>query len=274
MAGDITTEMVAAETTHTGGSLVQAINILGGDAENLEQAKREPGDVVAYLELHIEQGKVLEREGFPVGVVTAVAGPYRGSVTITGQADHAGATPMDDRKDALPAAAELILAVERIAKTPEFSPDAVGTTGWIQNHPNMVNVIPGEVTVRMEFRSTELTALENMKSHFESELGAIAKRRGLSATFEWQHNEAPVKIPDDLQNIVARACQQLDLPVFHLPSRASHDAARLAHIMPVGMVFIPCKDGKSHTPDEWAELNDIVTGTQVLGRSLLLLDGA
>jgi N-carbamoyl-L-amino-acid hydrolase len=272
MAGDITTEMVATGTTHTGDSLVQAINILGGDAGNLEQARRQPGDVVAYLELHIEQGKVLEQGKYPVGVVTAVAGPYRGSVTITGQADHAGATPMPDRKDALPGAAELILAVERIAKTPEFSPDAVGTTGWIQNHPNMVNVIPGEVTLRMEFRSTELKALESMKSYFESELGSIAKRRGLSAKFEWQHNEAPVKIPDELQNIVAQACKELDLPVFHLPSRASHDAARLAHIMPVGMVFIPCKDGKSHTPDEWAELDDIVTGTQVLGRSLLLLD--
>ena len=272
MAGDVTGEMVSAAQAPSGEPLADAIDALGGDAAHLDQARRRPGDVLGYLELHIEQGPVLEREGYPVGVVTAVAGPYRGAVTLTGQADHAGATLMPERRDALAGAAELVLAVEEIASAPEFSPDAVGTIGWMQVHPNMVNVIPGQVAMQMEFRSTQLQALEAMKARFEDQLGAIAKRRGLTASFEWQHVETPVPIPADLQAIIAEACQELSVPTLRLPSRASHDAARLALVMPVGMVFIPCRDGKSHTPEEWAELEHIVTGTQVLGRSLLKLD--
>ena len=272
MAGDVTAEMVAEATTPDGGALPDAIARLGGDPSRLDEARRKPGDIYGYLEMHIEQGPVLERAGMEVGVVTIVAAPCRAVVSLTGVADHAGATAMPDRRDALAGAAELTLAVERTVSTPDIVQESVGTVGFLRVSPNMVNVIPGRVDLTVEVRSTQTEALLWAREEIERSLREIADRRGLAATLEWQHLEEPVTIPLGMQEIVAESAESLRLRTLRLPSRASHDAARLAPVAPVGMVFIPCLDGRSHCPEEWAELDDIVTGTQVLAGALLRLD--
>ncbi len=272
MAGDVTADMVALATTPDGGTLPDAIVRLGGDPSRLDEARRKPGDIFGYLEMHIEQGPVLERAGMEVGVVTIIAAPCRAVVSLTGVADHAGATAMPDRRDALAGAAELTLAVERTVSTPDIVQESVGTVGFLRVSPNMVNVIPGRVDLTVEVRSTQTEALLWAREEIERSLREIADRRGLGATLEWQHLEEPVTIPLGMQDIVAESAESLRLRTLRLPSRASHDAARLAPVAPVGMVFIPCLDGRSHCPEEWAELDDIVTGAQVLAGALLRLD--
>lgn len=272
MAGDVTADMVARATTPDGSRLTDAIRRLGGDATRLEEARRNPGSIYGYLELHIEQGPVLERAGMEVGIVTVVAAPCRAVVSLTGVADHAGATAMQDRRDALAGAAELTLAVERVVSAPDIVQESVGTVGFLRVTPNMVNVIPGRVDLTVEVRSTQTEALLWAREEIERSLQELADRRGLEATLEWQHLEEPVPIPLHMQDVVAESADSLRLRTLRLPSRASHDAARLAPVSPVGMVFIPCRDGRSHCPEEWAELDDIVTGAQVLAGALLRLD--
>ncbi len=272
MAGDVTAAMVAEASTSFGEALPDAIARLGGDPARLDGARREPGAVFGYLELHIEQGPVLERAGLGIGVVTVVAAPCRAVVSLTGVADHAGATAMADRRDALAGAAELTLAVERIVSSPDIVQESVGTVGFIRVSPNMVNVIPGHVEMTIEVRSTQNEALTWAREEIEGALREISARRSLVAALEWQHLESPVLIPVNMQEIVANAATDLRIPSMRLPSRASHDAARLAPVAPVGMVFIPCRGGRSHCPEEWAEIEDIVAGVQVLGQALLKLD--
>ena len=272
ISGDITPEQVAAATTPSGVPLPQAIDALGGDSSHLENALRKPGEVAGYLELHIEQGPVLEKEMYDVGVVTAIAAPCRGLVTLTGEADHAGATLMGDRRDALAGAAEAVLALERVVSAPDLVQDTVGTVGSIEVHPNMVNIIPGQVKLWVEVRSIHQRDIDEAKRRFGDEITSMAERRGLQISLEWLHSETPVQVPQPMHDVVAEACRDLGISHTSLPSRATHDAARLASIVPVAMVFVPCKDGKSHTPDEWVDLEQIVRGVRVLGRALLLLD--
>ncbi|MBM3940765.1 MAG: Zn-dependent hydrolase [SAR202 cluster bacterium] len=272
MSGNLTAAQIGDERTPFGQSVQQAIGELGGDFHKLREARRNPGDIAGYLELHIEQGPELERAGLDLAVVTAIAAPWRGMATIVGSADHAGATRMPDRRDALAGAAELILAVERIVSSPDLVQESVGTVGWMRISPNMVSVIPGKVEMTVEVRSTQPAALTWANDAINREMGEIAKRRNLDMRLDWQHLEQPVGIPKDMQAAVAQACDDLGQPFMHLPSRASHDAARLAPIAPVGMVFIPCKDGRSHCPEEWAEMRHIALGTRVLGQALLRLN--
>ncbi len=273
MAGDVTINEVSSAVTPFGQSLSEAIIDLGGNPSQLETAVRQPGSIAGYLELHIEQAPVLERGNLSVGVVTAIAAPCRAKVSIRGSADHAGATMMTDRKDALAAAAELVLLVEKVATSPLMSPEGVGTVGWLENLPNMANVIPGEVNLTVEIRSIEAAPLVQAMHEIDQELAEIAQRRGLDASIEWQHIEEPVTLPLQMQEAVSQACESLGLPVMKMPSRASHDAARLAPVAPAGMVFIRCKEGRSHASEEWASIGDIEDGAKVLARSLLNLDG-
>ena len=165
-----------------------------------------------------------------------------------------------------------MLALEQIASDSELIEETVGTVGWMRLFPNMVNIIPGHVEFRAEVRSTDARMLETAKGRLQAAVEEAATRRGLQFTLQWEDMEQPVAIPDRLQSTLAQVCQTLGLPFTHLPSRATHDAARLASIAPVGMLFIPCKDGKSHVPEEWAELNHIVQGVRALSYALVLLD--
>ena len=272
MAGELTSKDLVGVLTPLNESLPDAINGLGGDGAHVEHARLAAGDIAAYLELHIEQGPVLERANVPIGIVTAIAARCSCFVTLDGEADHAGATLIPDRRDALVGAAEIVLAVEQIASNSELIEETVGTVGWMRLFPNMVNIIPGHVEFRAEVRSTDARMLETANSRLQAVVEEIATRRGLQFTLQWEDMEQPVTIPDRLQGILVQACQTLGLHFKQLPSRATHDAARLASIAPVGMLFIPCKEGKSHVPEEWAELDHIVQGVHALSYALVLLD--
>ncbi len=256
-----------------GRTLAEAIDYLGGDHTRLADVIRSPGDVHGYLELHIEQGLALERAGRPVGIVTHIAGPARGAITAAGRADHAGATLMDERKDALCAAAEVILALERAAKDPSLR-DAVATIGAAQIMPGMVNIIPGRVDLQVEVRSIRQEEKERVKDLLAAACEAIARERGIQIDAQWLVDELPVTVPDRMQALLREAAEELGVPELSLPSRAMHDASWMAMIAPVGMVFVPSKDGLSHTPDEWTDFADVATGASVLGRALLKLDAA
>ena len=179
---------------------------------------------------------------------------------------------MSDRRDALAGAAELTLAVEEIINTPDIVQESVGTVGFLKVSPNMVNIIPGRVDMTVEVRSTIPEALDWAREEIEIALNKLAIRRDLEANIEWLQVEQPVPIPLDMQNIILEAAQDIGISTMRLASRASHDAAKLAPIAPVGMLFIPCKNGRSHCPEEWADIDDILTGTQVLAETLLRLD--
>ena len=271
MAGGITAAQIDSALGPEGNSLAEAIAFLGGDAARLAEAYRKPGDIAGFLELHIEQGPVLEREGVPIGVVTAIAAPCRGRVTLVGSADHAGATLMHERYDALCGAAEVVLGVERICAAPDLV-DTVGTVGFLAVSPNMVNVIPGRVDLQVEVRSTRQGFLDRVRDQVTRTVHGVAERRRLEVSMEWDTIEEPVPIPERMQRHIQQACDELEVRWMSLPSRASHDAARIASVTPIGMVFVPSRDGKSHTPEEWTEFEDITRGVAVLGRALMRLD--
>jgi allantoate deiminase len=252
-------------------SLAEAMTAFGLDPARVGDAARRAPDVLAYLELHIEQGPVLESQGLPVGVVTSIAGATRLAVNLTGEAGHAGTVPMGMRRDALVAAAECVLAVERVCAE---SSDLVGTVGQITAEPGAGNVIPGSVRFTVDLRaavdSRRFAALEELMASFEG----AAKRRGIAVEVEKVHEAGNVPCDAKLSGIIAGAIERNGWRVQHLPSGAGHDAAAMADLTPVGMVFVRCEGGISHNPAENITAADAEAGARVLLQVLSDFPGA
>ena len=249
-----------------GIALRDALAAFGLDPAHYRSAARTSHEVLAYAELHIEQGPVLEAQGLPVGVVTAINGGNRFSIELSGIAGHAGTVPMRLRRDALAAAAECVLAVERIAAA---LPDVVGTVGRIEALPGAMNVIPGRVTFSLDVRAPTDAQRHAAVAAITGELARIAERRGVafSTTPLWEAKTAPCA--PDLQRQIAAAIAAEGIAVHHLPSGAGHDGMALVDIAPIGMLFVRCKDGISHNPAEAVTLADVATGLRVLARFIL-----
>ena len=271
MAGVLDQSRVSEAIGPDGRPLVEGINLLGGDGENIAKAQRDPAEIKAYLELHIEQGSVLEREGFRVGTVSAIATSARGRIIVEGRADHAGATMMDERQDALCAAAEIVLALEQAAKAPGLK-DAVATVGILEVSPGFPNIIPGRVEMVVEARSVRQEEKEAVKATLMETINDVQLQRGVKIGVVWNSDELPVTVPDEMQNVIAESSGDLGIPIRVLPSRAAHDANALSLLAPIGMVFVPSLNGLSHCPDEWSSFEDIALGAEVLGTALLKLD--
>jgi len=252
-----------------GVPLRDAMRTFGLDPARIGDAAFAARDVLAYVELHIEQGPVLEAAGLPVGVVTAINGGYRFNVEMTGTAGHAGTVPMALRRDALAAAAECVLAVEELAAG---APDVVGTVGRIEALPGAMNVIPGRVRFSLDVRAPtdaqRAAALAAMRGQFE----AIAARRGVALTLEpvWEARTAPCDA--SLQDRLAAAVAAEGITVRRLPSGAGHDGMALIDIAPIGMLFVRCKDGISHNPAEAVDQQDVAVGARVLLRFIESFD--
>jgi beta-ureidopropionase / N-carbamoyl-L-amino-acid hydrolase len=272
MSGKLDAAAAAGLRDERGRTLAQAIDSVGGRAARLDEARRAPGSVAAYLELHIEQSASLYQAGLPVGVVTAIAAPSRFRVTVRGRQDHAGGTSMAIRKDAMTAAAELVLAVERIAR--EVGRGMVGTVGMLEVRPNMVNIVPGEVRLLADFRGIEADAIAVTLARFEAAAAELAARRGVTVDRQPIVREAPLTIAPDMVEHAAGAAESLAIPYRRLTSGASHDANHMARLGPIGMLFIPCRDGRSHCPEEWAEAAHLAAGTAVLLELALRLDAS
>jgi beta-ureidopropionase / N-carbamoyl-L-amino-acid hydrolase len=239
------------------GSVLQRIGL---DPARVSDARRSAGDFAAFLEIHIEQGRVLEESENQVGIVSAIAAPTRFRLTLTGQADHSGATPMTLRRDALAGAAEVILAVERLSKTRE---NVVGTVGTIQADPGAINIVPGRTRMSIDIRATSSENKQAVVDALNSEITDIARRRDLEVVTELLSNEQPVQLDDQLITLMESCSQSRNIPAIQMPSGAGHDAMQMASICPSALLLVPSRDGISHNPDEWTDLDDLVAGIQV-----------
>lgn len=219
--------------------------------------------VKAFIEIHIEQGKVLEHEQKQIGIVSGIAGPERFYVTIRGNADHSGATPMNLRHDALCGASKIILGIEEVTSMQE-EPPVVGTVGIAEVVPGAMNVIPGAVKLGVDIRSISKVARDSVVFLIKELIDVIAEKRGLSYTIEPISKDHPVSMHPLMVKEIERAVTSLQLEYMIMSSGAGHDAMHWAEVAPTGMIFIPCRDGISHNSVEFAAMDDIVAGAEVL----------
>lgn len=240
--------------------------------DSLKERKLHPDDiesmaynrpVKAFIEMHIEQGKVLEHEQKQIGIVSGIAAPERFYVTIRGNADHSGATPMNLRHDALCGASKIILGIEEIASMQE-EPPVVGTVGIADVVPGAMNVIPGSVKLGVDIRSISKVARDSVVFLIKELIDVIAEKRGLSYTIEPIAQNHPVAMHPAMIREIEEAVKSVGVDYMTMPSGAGHDAMHWTEVAPTGMIFIPCRDGISHNPVEFAAMDDIVAGAEVL----------
>ncbi|MGV9799280.1 M20 family metallo-hydrolase [Mycobacterium sp. NPDC003449] len=225
-----------------------------------------------YVELHIEQGPLLERHDTQIGVVTAIAGIERAMATFVGRPDHAGTRPMNDRKDAMVAAAHAVLSVQRIAcGAPKHG---VATTTRLANGLASPNVVPGEVRMRAEVRSVDAEWLSLAKQQIVTDIVDEARSEGVDVDFDWTTDNEIVHAAAQIQDLAAASAERSGLSWKAVPSGATHDAVHLAQLCPMGMIFVPSRAGRSHCPDEWTDFSDIAAGVQVLSATIIALDAA
>jgi allantoate deiminase len=246
-----------------GVSMAEAMLAWGLDPDGIDAAARRREEMLAYLELHIEQGPVLEREDLPVGCVTAIAGATRLSVALEGEAGHAGTVPMQGRRDALTAAAECVLGVEALART---EAGTVATVGRIVAEPGAVNVIPGRVTFTVDLRAPEDAVRARLLESVRGRIGAICAARGVRAEIVMTHTLDAAPCAPWLRAQIEAAIAAECYPVRALPSGAGHDGMAMATIADIGMIFVRCRGGISHHPDEHADEADIEAAARVLLR--------
>jgi N-carbamoyl-L-amino-acid hydrolase len=270
MSGKLDAATAARLRDRAGSTLAGAIDSVGGRAAELEAVQRAPATVARYLELHIEQSVSLDRAKTPLGIVTAIAAPSRYRVEVRGRQDHAGGTPMADRRDAAAAAAELVLLVERLAR--EAGRGMVGTVGFLETRPNMINIVPGEADLLVDFRGIEPGAIAETLERFEAGAAEVAARRGVGLEWTSLMRDLPLTIDPGMVAAAEDAADAVGTPWRRLTSGASHDANHMARLCPIGLLFIPCRDGRSHCPEEWAEVEHLATGARVLLELLLRLD--
>jgi beta-ureidopropionase / N-carbamoyl-L-amino-acid hydrolase len=251
----------------SGRFLGDALSDVGIDPDRALSARWNRNDLAAFVECHIEQGPRLEEEGVEIGVVSAIAGIDRAIVNFHGRRDHAGTMPVSMRHDAACAAAEVILAVERLGRE-----GGVGTTGRVVVEPGAANIVPEHSLLWVEFRSVEEGWLDRTRQELEEAVATAGASRGVRAEVEWTSAEAPTVMADLVSSAVEEAAGALGRSVVRLPSGAGHDSAQIATLTPTGMVFIPSKDGRSHCPEEFTEAADVAVGAQVLAATLAHLD--
>jgi N-carbamoyl-L-amino-acid hydrolase len=265
-------EAELGRVAQSGKTIREGIRFLGGDPDRLESARRKPGDIAGYLELHIEQGGVLDERKIPIGVVLGIVGIRHWDVTIEGFANHAGTTPMDRRKDALLTAARSIEAVNRLVRaTPGRQ---VGTVGRIQAAPGAYNVIPDRVTFGLELRDLDEAKILRLHRQIIAECRRLARADGTTLSEKETLAITPAFSDPRIRRVIAEAARVLGLATLALPSGAGHDAQEMARLGPVGMIFIPSVGGISHSPREFSRPADIERGANVLLHALLALDAA
>ncbi len=241
-----------------------------GNMDRVQRAGRQPGELAAYLELHIEQGPTLHQSGVPIGVVTGITGRWVYEADIVGVPNHAGTTPMSGRHDALVSASRLVLEVQRMAS--ELEVCRVGTAGTIQAYPGAVNVVPGQVKVGFEFRDLEMACLAAADAEIRSVAARIAARDGVAIDINRFESTQSAPISSGMQELVAAASERAGLAHQRVPSGAGHDAQSMAGITDAAMIFVPSVDGVSHSPGEYSTPEACANGAQVLLELLLLAD--
>ncbi len=260
----------AAALKDADGQTFEEVRRRAGCPGDLAAVKLPPDYYTAFVELHIEQGPILEREGLPIGAVTAIAAPASLRVHLEGEGGHAGAVLMPQRRDVLCAAAEVILEVEAAARA-SGSPDTVATTGVCRVQPGAINSIPSRVTLEIDVRDIDLDSRDRVVAQIRRAAEQVAGRRAVRARLELLNADPPARAGAGVLEAIRTACQELGLPCKPMVSRAYHDSLFMARLCPTGMIFIPCRGGVSHRPDEYSAPEAIARGAEVLALALARL---
>lgn len=267
IAGTLTQEELQNKDKQ-GISIAESFVACGLNPDDIGKAARKPENVKAYVELHIEQGKVLEGQNLSTGIVSGLAGPLWLKFILEGEVGHAGATPMSIRHDALTAAARIMLIIEEeAAKTGT----TVGTVGQVQVLPGGINIIPGRVEFSLDLRDISETVRDEVETQIRERAQQICKDQGVLLTIEDLQRVAPAPCSELIKNAARDAFEKLGLEINYLPSGAGHDGMQLMDLCPMGMLFIRSKNGISHDPAEWSSKEDCADGANVLYQTLLKL---
>jgi N-carbamoyl-L-amino-acid hydrolase len=271
MVGDLGDSALKV-VSHSGKTVGQGIADIGGDPRRIKESARRKGDVRAFLELHIEQGSFLYDEGVKIGVVEGIVGIQRWDVVVEGMANHAGTTPMNKRRDALLAAAQYVVAVNRVITA--RSGRQVGTVGRIAAEPGAHNVIPGRVLTSLEIRDLDAQNITRLYDEIRQETGQIEKATGARFTFTpVSEPSIPTLTDERLRRLIAQSAERLGLSRKLMPSGAGHDTQEMARIAPAAMIFVPSVEGISHSPKEFTPPEDMANGANVLLQTILAIDG-
>ena len=253
-----------------GRPIDDCVNQVGGDWSRLAEARRTREDICAFVELHVEQGGVLETAGKQIGVVEGVVGMQRYQIHIDGRPNHAGTTPMDQRQDALVAAAQIVLAVNRLATDPPGQ--RVATVGSLKVWPNAANIVPGKVQTSLDVRDRDREVINRLVSDLKQEMEVIAKATATRITMLPQLDVAPSPAAKHIQSTIEEVCGSFGYSSLYMPSRAGHDALEMGRFTDMGMIFVPSEGGVSHSEIEYTTPEECVRGANVLLETLLRLD--
>lgn len=270
--GDITPEDIHTAIDLSGITLIEAMKDHGLDAMDALSARRNPETIARYLEIHIEQGPVLDQNQCQVGIVENITGLFKWAVRLIGSANHAGTTPMYMRKDSFQGLAEFSGEIPRILEE-HGSENSRATIGRVSLFPGSANTVPGLVEFSLDVRDTDPEILQALQDAFRITLSAMARRRGLMFEFDILSEVKPVSCDDSMLKIIEDNANKLGLKYLRMPSGAAHDAQIMAKITPISMIFVPSKDGRSHTPSEWTSWEDIESGANLTLHSLIDIAG-
>jgi allantoate deiminase len=263
VAGHLGNRDLTAMKDANGVSLADALRGIGFDPRAVPQARWKASEWAAFLEMHIEQARVLEQTETPIGLVDTVSGSTRLRVELTGRADHSGGTPMDVRADALAAAAEVVLAAESLAKDAR-NRGARLTVGRLDVHPNSITTIPGRVRFTIDVRDVDSDRQRRLAVEIVRRTRVLCDRRGIEVETELIADTSPVVLPIWIREQSSKVCEDLGIRYRVMTSGAGHDSQVVNSIVPAGMVFVPSKDGLSHVPGEWTSASDVARGVEVL----------
>ena len=270
-AGEVRAEDLTHAVDPQGTKLENVLAGLGITRRNMKSIKLDPRTLKAYLELHIEQGPILEAIGKRIGLVTSIAAPSRFRVIFKGRADHSGTTPMNMRKDALVASAQLIEYIEKVCR--KYASMAkgrvVGTVGALKIEPGVINAVPGRTELAVDIRGTAAKSKNHVARMVQQQARAIAKQRGIGVEVLTIREEDPVPLDNRLLRVSRELCDLKGIDYEIMPSGAGHDAMQMAKITPAGMIFVPSKRGISHNPLEWTDPRDIALGAQLLMETMI-----
>ncbi|WOJ97116.1 Zn-dependent hydrolase [Congregibacter brevis] len=270
MIGKLTEDALDV-VSNSGFTIREGLARVGGDAERIEEAARPPESLTAFLELHIEQGGILEQKELQIGVVQGIVGIRWWDVTVEGVANHGGTTPMPQRNDALVAASKLAIAINTTAT--ELEGRQVATVGRIEAFPGAPNVVPGKVIMSLEIRDLDGDKMQQVFDLVETQAQDIAKASEVSISFNELDVASPPALTDTgIRDLIAEAAESLGYSYQRMPSGAGHDAQDLAKITPTGMIFVPSKGGISHSPYEYTSPEDMANGATVLFHTVMALD--
>ena len=267
VAGHLSREHLQLQD-RSGRTLAEALAAMGGDPDRIAEARWAEGTASAYLELHVEQGARLEEAARGLAVVTAIAGIHRAEIQLEGRADHAGTTPMDRRSDALLAAAEVSLEVERLGRR---EGRGVATVGRLELEPNSPNVVAERATLIAEYRSGDAAWLATTDDLLQEVVERVPVGRGVGGRLTWLSREDPTICAKELRSVLLESAREIGEAPLELPSWAGHDAVQMAAVCPVAMLFVPSRGGRSHCPEEWTDPEQVEVGTRALAAAVTRL---